>query len=124
MKRVTLASAVFVLSGCCAFLNGPVQTVTIQTVPPGATVRVDGEEMQSPARVSLQRNRRYLVAVEMPGFEPVEERIVFEPDDRITGANLLLLGIPELWESGKPCHYRLVPDKLDITLTPEGWTPR
>lgn len=122
--RMVWMPAFFFLSGCCAYLNGPVQTVAISTMPPGATVTVDGKSMRSPARVDLKRNRDYRVVAEMPGFDPTEETIVHLPDRRVTMGNLLLLGIPELWESGKPCHYRLDPEKVDISMTPEGWSPR
>ena len=113
------------LAGCGAMLNGPVQLVKITTIPPGATVTVDGETMRSPARLDLERGREYPVEAERPGFELGAAEIRSYDDNYVILGNcLFFLCIPQIWESGTPLQQRLEPLEVEITLNPEGWSPR
>jgi hypothetical protein len=105
-------------------LNGPQQKVRIWTVPPGAKVTVDGEEYKSPTNVTVDRGRDYVVRAEMAGFSPATGKIRSEVDRYVIFGNCLLLCIPQLWESGDPSQYKLVPEKFEISLDPVGWSPR
>ena len=51
------------LPGCATILNGPNQTIHVETDPPGATVRVAGETHTSPVDLVLKRAAKGLVVV-------------------------------------------------------------
>ena|SRR3990170_4562964 len=122
--RLTVVVAV-VLSGCGAMVNGPRQQVRITTVPPGARVTVDGQTVSSPAVFVLDRGRDYTVAAEFAGFSSARAELRSRTDRAVAIGNcVLFLCIPQLWERGKPSQSRLEPSELDLTLNPQGWSPR
>lgn len=123
-RRWWLVAVVLACGGCGTMLNGPQQTVRIYTIPPGAKVTVDGETYKSPARVSLQRGRDYVVHAEMAGFSPGSGKIRSQPDRYVLFGNCLMLCIPQLWEGGQPSQYKFEPDEIEISLDPTGWSPR
>ena len=49
--------------GCATILNGPNQTIHVETDPPGATVTVAGESHTSPVDLVLKRATKGLVVV-------------------------------------------------------------
>jgi len=51
------------LFGCATILNGPNQTIHVDTDPPGATVTVAGERHTSPVDLVLKRATKGLVVV-------------------------------------------------------------
>jgi hypothetical protein len=126
--RRTVAVAVALLlvaGGCGALLNGPKQRVKITTLPPGANVTVDGRTLTSPCSVRLDRDRNHTVAVEMDGFGPAERELESVSDQAGLLWNcVLMLCIPQIWESGSRSQYRLEPDGVEVTLDPVGWSPR
>lgn len=112
-------------AGCGAIQNGSEQRVRISTVPPGARLLVDGRRVTSPAVVSLARDRDHVVEISMEGFTDATAHLASRRDGAVTLGNcLLLFCIPEIWESAAPAHYRLVPEEVDVTLNPTGWSPR
>ncbi len=124
-RPLTLLLAVGWLSACGALRNGPQQRVSITTVPPGATVAVDGQRVAQPHRVFLDRDRDHHITAQMNGFQPVGTVIRHESDTPVVVGNcLFFLCVPLLWEHGAPSTYRLVPTKVELMLNPEGWTPR
>lgn len=68
-RNLALALALFPLFGCATILNGPNQTIHVETDPPGATVTVAGERHTSPVDLVLKRSSKDLVVViEMEGY--------------------------------------------------------
>jgi hypothetical protein len=55
-------------SGCMTMIAPPRQAVFIQTDPPGATVRVGGQTMVSPARVLLDTREDWIIEASAPGY--------------------------------------------------------
>jgi len=60
---LALAIALAPLFGCATILNGPNQTIHVETDPPGATVTVGSERHTSPVDLVLKRASRDLVVV-------------------------------------------------------------
>jgi hypothetical protein len=124
-RTIAVVALLLMTGGCGAYLNGPTQRVKIMTLPPGATVTVDGRELTTPCRIQLDRDRDYTIKMEMAGFRPAQRNLESVSD----GAGLmwnciLLLCIPQIWESGSPSQYRLEPSEVDVVLDPIGWSPR
>jgi uncharacterized protein YceK len=85
MKKLLLAAAVVTtLSGCASIMNGPTQSVTIQSTPEGAAISVTnkaGEKVHTgsaPLTVVLKRSAGYFkpevytIAFTKEGFLPKE----------------------------------------------------
>lgn len=60
---LALAVAMSPLLGCATILNGPNQTIHVETDPPGATVTVGSERHTSPVDLVLKRATKGLVVV-------------------------------------------------------------
>ncbi len=68
ISRVAAVTAGFWLSSCALMVHGTTQSVSVATDPPGASIKVSGEEI-GPGEVTLKRNRDYQVVATMPGYE-------------------------------------------------------
>jgi hypothetical protein len=74
---LALAVALAPLFGCATILNGPNQTIHVETDPPGATVTVAGETHTSPVDLVLKRATKGLVVViEKEGY--VSRKVALE----------------------------------------------
>ena len=86
---------------------------------------IDGEERRSPVMMVFDRTEDHHVKAELAGFEKGEMHIESVPMQGPVIANcLLLLCIPQLFESERLTHFELLPGEVEINLTPRGWTPR
>jgi len=97
MKRKYAAFAValsvfaVMLTGCASIISGTTQTITIDSNPPGAHVKVGYQTATTPATLSVQKGKSY----------PVE--VAYGPDKRIlplarnVDPMTLLNIIPPLW---------------------------
>ncbi len=78
MFKAAFILPVVLLSACATIVNGSSQTVTVSTVPPGATCTVDrmgariGAVAQTPGSVRLDKSKNDLsVTCGKPGFQTV-----------------------------------------------------
>jgi hypothetical protein len=82
---------VFLLSGCSSFIHGPMQTVQIESDPPGATATVTPMlsergplfldptktyTVTTPGTVRLRRDNSYRVEVQKPGYKIGSSKLV------------------------------------------------
>jgi hypothetical protein len=91
ISRLILLS-VLSLSGCATLLRGPRQTLTFQTVPTGAQVKVDGRSYVSPARVSLLRKDQHYVVIKKWGYRTLEFTLDPEWDGISLVGNIIMPG--------------------------------
>jgi hypothetical protein len=120
-----VVALLLVTGGCGALLNGPTQRVRITTIPPNVSVTVDGRTLTSPCSIRLDRDRDYTIKMEMNGFRPAQRDLQSVSDETGLLWNcILLLCIPQIWESGSASQYRLEPSEVDVELDPVGWSPR
>ena len=54
ISRLVLLLLVF-LTGCATIANGPTATIAVKTVPPAATVSVNGQTWTTPATIAIPR---------------------------------------------------------------------
>lgn len=67
---VAMAGPLF-SGGCATIVNGKTQEISIATNPPGATAVIDdGQMCMTPGKVTLARNKDYLITITKDGFQP------------------------------------------------------
>lgn len=66
-------TAIAVLPGCLTMKRGSTQVVSVDSTPPGATVRAEpgGGTIETPGKMILARRYDQLLRFEMAGYEPI-----------------------------------------------------
>jgi PEGA domain-containing protein len=110
--------AAFVCSSCATLIHGGgTQTVSISTNPPGATVKVGGEQVVSPAEVTLDRNKTVQVVAMLPGYQMATTTIHSE-FSWVSVLDLVFI-IPWVIDLVSGAAYTLSPETVDLVLEPE-----
>jgi hypothetical protein len=84
------------LQSCATILTGTSDKITIQSVPPGASIEVDGESMgTTPAIIKVKRNTLPTVSILLDGYEEKQINLhkKFNPAAIL---NIIIGGIPGL----------------------------
>lgn len=56
--------------GCATIVNGKTQEISVSTVPPGATVLIDGQQaLVTPLKTELRRNKDYVLTIMKDGYQ-------------------------------------------------------
>ena len=124
-----------VLCGCASIVSSPQQEVAISTDPPGATVQVDEQVIQSPGTVTLPRKKNYSIRVSHEGYydnytplRSVESPLLFGNflwDLPTTGLymfitqgmnGLQIVGPGSIYDRATGAGYQLVPGKIELAL--------
>ncbi|MGB2868959.1 MAG: PEGA domain-containing protein [Bacteroidota bacterium] len=123
LTSVTIMGAVsLVYCGCATLINGTSEKVEIASLPPGATVWVDGtEEGVTPLTVSLKRKDDHSIRMTYDGHEPVE----FQMKSRANWKGWVLGDLLIIWLDGIPplvdvltgAIYEFPFDQLFVELT-------
>jgi hypothetical protein len=97
-------------------LSGTTDIVRIRSIPPDATVTVDGQVLQTPATIVLARNRTYEMTVSKPGFLEVH-RMICRVGNAISEGNLLVGGMVGLTaDQSSGAAFRLYPSEFSVEL--------
>ena len=114
-------------------MSGPNQKITVESTPPGASVKIvnrDNEQVANvttPATVSLRRGAgyfragRYVATFEKPGYESEKVHIVNNNvGNWWTMGNLLIGGLIGILivDPASGAMYVLEPDEINQVLTP------
>ncbi len=68
-----LAIALLTMTSCATMLNGSTETISIDSQPQGATVKINGfVRGKTPLRVYLENDSSYTVELEMEGYFPAQ----------------------------------------------------
>ncbi len=122
VRRILCATLILSLptGGCALIVNGTQDSVFIDSQPPGATVRVDGQAVaRTPAKIYLHRGYSQQVTLEKEGYLPEN---VFFPNHFDAGwilFDLILtlgLGIPIDVVSGAMWNFS--PDHAVVRMRP------
>lgn len=71
VPRLVSAGSPFLLAGCAALLQSSHQEVTLTTDPDSARYAVNGYHLGfTPGLLTLERDKKYVVTLEKPGYEP------------------------------------------------------
>lgn len=120
LPRTAAAIALSMLTGCASVVNGPTQSVGVSSVPPGATVRVDGVEVgRTPLVAEIDRRAGHVVSLSKPPFGTRELTLSRSTSAWVLGNALFgyfgLIGLGVDAATGG--LYRLYPPALDATLS-------
>ncbi len=110
--------------GCATLLSGTTQKVEIVSDPPGATARVAGKEVVTPATVELARNSAYQVTIEKEGYEPAKREIARKMNEQIywnVFAGGIFVGM--LVDVATGACYKLEPSVVKVSLVPTATEP-
>ncbi|MGH7925619.1 MAG: PEGA domain-containing protein [Candidatus Binatus sp.] len=110
-----LTSIAFACSSCATLIHGGgTQTISVSTNPPGATVKVGGEQVISPAEVTLDRNKTVQVVATLPGYQMATTTIHSE-FSWVSVLDLIFI-IPWVIDLVSGAAYTLSPDTVDLVL--------
>jgi hypothetical protein len=119
-----IAAVVATMSGCATITRGTTEVLVIETVPPGADVRIDpiGVNCKTPCSLELKRKKDYTLTVEKPGYETVKTNVLSE----VSGAgaagmagNVLVGGlIGVAVDAASGATKKLTPNPVKLTLVP------
>ena len=114
-----ITSAGLLCSSCATLIHGGgTQTVSISTNPPGATVKVGGEQVISPAEVTLDRDKTVQVVATLPGYEMATTTIHSE-FSWVSVLDLIFI-IPWVIDLVSGAAYKLSPETVELVMQPMG----
>ena len=122
MRRLLLLILTLSLgsSGCALIVNGTRDSVFVESRPPGAIVRVDGQAVaRTPAKIFLSRGSPGRVSVEKEGY--LTEELVFSrhfDGGWILFDLLLTLGIGIPIDLATGAMWNFSPDRALVRLRP------
>jgi hypothetical protein len=100
-------------------MQGSMQIITVGSVPPGATVLVNGfQRLRTPANVELSRKESHRLEIIHEGYhtEVVEIRNV---NSNMVAGNIIAGGlIGYMVDQSTGAAFRLVPEVVQVTLRP------
>ncbi|MAS09999.1 PEGA domain-containing protein [Salinisphaera sp.] len=109
------------LSGCATIVSDTTQTVSFESEPSGATVKVDGLTIGvTPVSARLDKRDNQLVTFELTGYKTAKKELATKTDPWFFG-NLItggLFGSTTDFASGAVYEYS--PDQYFVTLTPKN----
>jgi len=119
LATILSLSLMWVTTGCATIVHGNRQTVTIDSEPTGASVRIDGLKGKTPFSASLARNQDYVVSIKKEGYkeEMIQITKSFSGLSIIGNILWLLVGVVIDFASGSA--YNLNPTKVDVELEKE-----
>jgi hypothetical protein len=108
------------MGGCAFIVNGTRDSVFIDSQPPGALVRADGEPVaRTPAKIYISRGYPPRLTVEKEGFQTEEVAFPRHLDASWILFDLFLtlgIGIPIDLATGSMFNY--FPDRMTVRLRP------
>ena len=108
-------------SGCASLLSSPRQDLTINSIPSGAYVELDGVLATTPATLSLERKvKQRTLTISKPGYETAEIRIGRKLNPWLAGNVLLGYGLPvgATIDFVNGSAYQLDKENVQVTLQP------
>ena len=103
-------------SGCATIVHGNRQTVTINSEPDGATVKIDGLKGKTPFSASLARNNDYVVSIKKEGYKEEQVQITKSFSGLSIIGNILWLLVGVIIDFASGSAYNLSPTKVDVEL--------
>jgi len=110
---------IFTSSGCATVFHGTSTAVRINSVPPGATAMVGGKTVITPGKVILKNNQLYNIIFKKDGYEDAYFTIDKQPSwgGWVLGNALVGGLIGSSIDNASGGAYKLVPTKINVTLT-------
>jgi hypothetical protein len=99
--------------------NKTTEDITIKSTPPNAKILIDGKKFgTTPQKVNIERGANHVIKLELPEYDPYEIQITRKLSSWVwaNAANFFIPGFTIDYLNGS--MYYLVPDALDVALTP------
>ena len=103
-------------SGCATIVHGNRQTVTVNSEPDGAIVKIDGLKGKTPFSASLARNNDYVVSIKKEGYKEEQVQITKSFSGLSIIGNILWLLVGVVIDFASGSAYNLNPTKVDVEL--------
>ncbi len=114
-RYLAIIVAALHLASCATLIHGGgTQSVSITTDPLGAIVQVGGEQLISPADISLNRNRDYQVVATKTGYETATSTI-HSNFSWVTVLDMVFV-LPWVIDLVSGSAYTLSPDTISLVL--------
>lgn len=115
---VSMTAAQF---GCASIVSGQSQKISVESVPPGAQVAVDGRPTgKTPLATKVSRNRNHEIRIALEGYDE-ESRVTYQGYNYVTLGNILVGGIIGMVvDLATGAGYSVKPDRFVVTLTEAG----
>ena len=118
-KIVSVLLALFLAwttTGCATIVHGNRQTVTINSEPTGASVKIDGLKGKTPFSTSLARNNDYVVSVKKEGYKEEQVQINKSFSGLTIIGNILWLLIGVIVDFASGSAFNLNPTNVNVEL--------
>ena len=112
-------SLMWITTGCATIVHGNRQTVTINSEPTGASVRVNGLKGKTPFSASLARNQDYVISIKKEGYKEEMIQITKSFSGLSIIGNILWLLVGVIIDFASGSAYNLNPTKVDVELEKE-----
>ena len=123
--KAAFVLALLTVTGCGTLVHGTRQNFSITTDPSGATAIYEGIRTRTPAVLSLQRGRDYVIMIEKEGYETEQVVVVRRFNGAATILGNILWPLPgiivDLVAGGA---WTLEPEGVDIKLRKARWKAR
>ena len=119
LRSTALLMIAVVMVGCASIISGTSQEVTVNSIPPGATVKVNGMNQGfTSVTLDLKRNKNHTIRIEMEGYQPYEVALRRELNDWMYGNCACgFLGVPGLViDIMDGANYTLKPSAIQAYL--------
>ena len=109
-------SLMWTTTGCATIVHGNRQTVTINSEPAGASVKIDGLKGKTPFSASLARNNDYVASIKKEGYKEEQVQITKSFSGLSIIGNILWLLVGVVIDFASGSAYNLNPTKIDVEL--------
>ncbi len=118
MRQLPLLLACLLLQACASLIDGPNEDIPVTTNPPGATVTEENTSQITPAKLTLERKRDYLLTITKEGYKTktikIEHVVNSLEAGNLLGCTLLGTAI----DTATGAAWTLKPDNIYVTLEP------
>lgn len=123
MKSIlTILIVLLITSGCASITRGTSESYAIETIPPGAAVKLStGLNCETPCSVKVKRRSDFTVTIEKEGYETVRATVTSSVDGAGAAGmagNVILGGIIGAGvDAGTGAMHSHKPNPLSVTMT-------
>lgn len=122
MKNISFVLAMIslvLLSSCATFMKQDMETLPINTTPPGATVKIGEHQCHTPCELELPRKQKFEVIIQKSGYAPAKTSVSGSSLDGWLWGNLVfLVGAPIgiAWDFYSGAAWDLSPNEISYEL--------
>ncbi|HXF29653.1 MAG TPA: PEGA domain-containing protein [Chlamydiales bacterium] len=107
------------LTSCASIINGPRQQITVSSNPPGVAVTDGVTTWITPVKLSLPRAKAHVLTFYKRGYKPQTVKLTRKISGATFGNIIMPLGLIA-WgiDVASGAQWKLIPEKVDVTMEP------